>query len=1304
MLILHLSDLHFGVYSRFEGDDPREIAASLAHAVEEAGRQLGIAGAVDLVVVTGDLAEAARPREFDIAESFLGALAGELGLDRRRFVFVPGNHDVSWTACKKVEADQQDDGFDDAELRKRFDAVKLQRYDELLCRFYQVDRVDDVAKPLDRGARLYVYEDLRLCIAALNSCEVESSRPQDHRGHFSVEQAKAAMAALRSASAAAWLKIVAIHHNPLATVPANIADWREGLKKASRVGDELMARYESDVLGLEGREHLQAISQDAQVQLVLHGHHHAKDEHVWRWRKGQGHAHVLSAGSLSLRSDRLPRDEPASFRLIAFGLGQPGRSLLHTRSLIHEPRARLEGEIRRGAFVLDPAEMDDPQRLDLPAGFAAEPGSEPGPDGRGAPDAAPGAPSRKPLTPPGELLCTYRLRLSAKYARWDLASAGVAQAGGAGRPVQATLDGMYLPLRLAAGIGPPDAAHGNVLSPERLLDRERPLVVRGPAGAGKTTWMRWNFRRLLEDEAAFPIMLVLRDLARAWSAPGCAGPARSLDAFLKGWLAEGLGAGMESAADLWSGLDIPAGPRPVLLVDGWDETGRLGEELREKLAGLMAGRPRLLVLVTSRPYGEGQPSHTEGFEVLDIQPLANPEIASLANRFFSHCYGDDPDARAAAAAFIAALERAPEPLALARNPLLLTMMLLLGRSRPLPDKRHLLYEACIDNLLNALPRRREELGALAQPDQWRPEDSEERKRVVAALAHGLQSKVYGEGHRVAIAGTWDDLAGRLPSGWKPDQRHGFLAWLAGAAGLLTDYADGTLSFTHLSFQEYLTAWHLDATVEGAAERIELVHRHFSQRNWFETLRLWGALVDRQSPERLEPVLEHLSTAFTAGSPEYFDGFELCGMMFADGLGTPASFHRWLEALPAALLESLRDFGALVQAWSASRQKDRRNELGRSLAARVSRETWFEWAFYDGFASGLGIEVPPPRRGLLSPAIADALLGGFYGPDLSVILAGRFLCGAVALWPEETPEVGLLQVWPSYRRLVGIRLQLALALGANRRDLRGLALRLAKFPSYRPLLVESIFHQLYSASRSYFSLHEIMAAAQDYAIDAAALWNLSDGQIVVRFGATPDDYQRFNLLKAANHYSRFDFQKHLDWIPHQLESLDLGRFAAIDCLSDLRSRARAVLARGVSEKGREASLMSTACRLSVNPTDDTTRLDSVLAAQSDFLHPLWPALARHVARRASAADRELLIDLARHPERCEPPLSLGLQAIVRGDLLLDDGSILTLDELADEVGLPHLPYLDEMPPPLDWRDFEPLEREETPGGSRMSPVP
>ncbi|WP_237181700.1 metallophosphoesterase family protein [Rhodothermus bifroesti] len=73
MRLLHLSDLHFGRLAS------QTIVADL---LAEARRQ-----APDLVVVSGDLTQRARPRQFQAARAFLEALPAP-------WLVVPGNHDV----------------------------------------------------------------------------------------------------------------------------------------------------------------------------------------------------------------------------------------------------------------------------------------------------------------------------------------------------------------------------------------------------------------------------------------------------------------------------------------------------------------------------------------------------------------------------------------------------------------------------------------------------------------------------------------------------------------------------------------------------------------------------------------------------------------------------------------------------------------------------------------------------------------------------------------------------------------------------------------------------------------------------------------------------------------------------------------------------------------------------------------------------------------------------------------------------------------------------------------------------------
>src|SRR5258705_3901435 len=98
--LLQLSDLHFGPHSRFAGVDVEALAARCVDAVRAACEQLDFREQVAIVLVTGDVAEAARPGEYEHALTFFGALVARLGVLRSSVVFVPGNHDVSWTRCK----------------------------------------------------------------------------------------------------------------------------------------------------------------------------------------------------------------------------------------------------------------------------------------------------------------------------------------------------------------------------------------------------------------------------------------------------------------------------------------------------------------------------------------------------------------------------------------------------------------------------------------------------------------------------------------------------------------------------------------------------------------------------------------------------------------------------------------------------------------------------------------------------------------------------------------------------------------------------------------------------------------------------------------------------------------------------------------------------------------------------------------------------------------------------------------------------------------------------------------------------
>lgn len=1285
MLLLHLSDLHFGPHGRFASRDMRVLGQRFAAAVNQARAELRIEEEVALVVVTGDIAEAARPREYVDAGRFFEFLAGALGLARRYFVFVPGNHDVSWNETKKVVLDQDDESFDDKVRDQKIEAIKFRQFEAFRHAFYGHDD-NHVAQPIGYGAHLHNFDDLGVSVAALNSCERESHL---HRGGFlSQEQAQALMGQWHGEETDHWIKIIAVHHNPVATVPEGVRSWIEYLKTKGDCGitGDLLEHFAADTAGFEGRERLQAIARDCHVQLVLHGHHHAADSQAWNWMRGPtGQTQVLSSGSWGLLPDKLPDGQPAMMHLLHL---DPHRGQMRSILRVYEPRARAEGVVELGTFVADSVNPAGATlQLSLPTRAKCE----------NLRQLEEGVLKRATdrLT---DFEHELRRALGCKFDRWDLGGIGAALGPGACRVGEARLDDMYLPLRLGTEWNPWSPPEGAILEPEAVLARRRPLVIRGAAGSGKTTWMRWTFRRLVSLGGALPFLIELRYLAREWAREGVKGEDRTLEAYLRTWVAEANVSGWQDALTLM--LSSKTGPRPVLMVDGWDELGELGDELRVKLQQFLKRYPRTIALVSSRPYGQSRPSQSDGYEVLDIQPLSDGELREFAIRFFRQVHGTDIGAAERATTdFLEVFGGSPEARSLARTPLLLTMMLIVSRDRPLPDRRHKLYEECLRSLLSARPAKKEREGAQIGEQQWRPDNSEERLRVAAELAYRVQTTAFTHHFDVArhlddfnhrdmqqglIVRTRDDLDRLLPRTWSQPQRHGFILWLVASAGVMVDRADGTYTFTHLSFQEYLTAHYLAATVEGTAERIKLCHEWMANLQWWETLRLWAAVVDDVHPPNLLPVLKNL----LAGQPA---GFWLAGAMLADGVGT-SIFDSFIEGLKARFHTGEWRYAELSgRAWAASRQQQRRAALGACWSDIVATLRWLPAA----------IAADWKETARLAAAPTADVLDILQKTPRSAHEVGRrrVLAGLNPVWPLDPEELILLRLWPGHRVQAGLRLQNLIALGGSsflhslakhvlippvetketRAFARVFAWHFAGF--LRRYLADYLVMDLAPYFARYFARYFAKNAGVDFAqllmqnnaLDFARYWSPRFARSSIK-----------SLLREPERHLPRDIAQHWE-LPDMPWVAD---FVVTESTSFGRAGPRAVIAESPTLATPLLKHFEAYCQQSLHPDEDPKNLPKF----SPDTDPLWPALARLLIRQATAGDWSLLEDLAKHPEKRAPPLSWGLKYLVRGDIILDDGSEITLDALSDKLGFPRLPYVEELPEELDptWKDGDPFE--------------
>ncbi|WP_329622730.1 NACHT domain-containing protein [Streptomyces sp. NBC_01255] len=412
------------------------------------------------------------------------------------------------------------------------------------------------------------------------------------------------------------------------------------------------------------------------------------------------------------------------------------------------------------------------------------------------------------------------------------------------------LDVAYLSLE-ATGSGPVDRLHGPegdqvVARADLALARHDKVLLRGLAGAGKTTLVQWLTTSAAAEKPAdgmgylygrVPFVLPLRTLTRHGER------LPSPDRFLAA-----VGCPL-TPPEGWADRVLAAG-RGLVLVDGIDEIPEAERgRAREWLRGLLDTYEGNRWLVTSRPTAVRDDwLAPEGFTELALSPMTRAEVATFVRRWHRAA---GPEAAPYEQPLLDALRTTEHVAQLATNPLMCGLICALHRDRRgfLPRGRKALYEAALSMLLSRRDRERD-MGA----PSGLVLDEAPQIQLIQRLAYWLTLN-----GRTTLDRTHAEkiVAEAVPavqeaSAYAPDA---VFTHLLHRSGLLREPTADTVEFVHRTFQDYLAA-------KALVDRwdIGVLVRHAADDQWEDVIRM---ALGHARPRECAEILRELLTAADA---------------------------------------------------------------------------------------------------------------------------------------------------------------------------------------------------------------------------------------------------------------------------------------------------------------------------------------------------------------------------------------------------------------------------------------------------------
>jgi formylglycine-generating enzyme required for sulfatase activity/calcineurin-like phosphoesterase family protein/energy-coupling factor transporter ATP-binding protein EcfA2 len=808
--ILHLSDIHFKKKKEEKNKTfCQAVQQRLIDAVAAHNRKYG---SPDVVAVTGDIAFSGEKHEYDEALEFFDRLKAVLP-GETEFLPVPGNHDVDRTKVKKlfslhrvVHENEVEQFLENEEYIRDFVNVKLEAFKAFYSKLNPL-----LFKSQPEADYFWVKnsEDKNVSFLGLNSAW--ASEGDNDRFHIALGFPQVFQALEKAKDIPN--RVVLMHH-PL-------FDWLEE-KDMAKCRGEIFDRCELILHGHVHMDRADCISTPSNSCICLGANaSYTHDGHIGfqfirvRFQEGQPGVSVRVRPYIWD-----PRERPGFFPDTRRWRGQKGKPYfdLHTR----QPLDAEEKETLRPLHI-PPAYRDwimnfhsrmETQQLDPNA-------------------TASNTPLPELYIPIETANPFYKPRAGNEQAVKE-----------AGKEIE--MDIFELAVEEEKEEEDKEPAFINI---EELLGRKECILLRGPAGMGKTTLIKHLAYTITQGGGPvslcgyLPVVVFLKDLWPLYEKTPDANTIgftfeSLLDRYLKSTV---------SVLDMTVVGHFLTRHRALILLDGLDEVPQhLGPGLVERIAAFRMKYPDNRFLLTGRPHGVDAAAKAHfGQYLRDIEPLDDKKIEAFIHNWFRAVSGQAEGLAAVTAAEMVGDIRFNEPVKVfTRSPLLLTAVCILYLdNQRLPDQRAELYCRIVDNLVY---RR---FSHLKEDERARIEDY--LKLLAFNMQEGnLKTIEIGPARELlkTVFKTQEDESAQAYN----RRIHGLFEAIEPRCGLLNRRGQGEIEFFHLTFQEFLAARHMFYT--------ETDYKQYLEKGWWEeTLLLYAGLIAREWKDKANRMVTEILT-------------------------------------------------------------------------------------------------------------------------------------------------------------------------------------------------------------------------------------------------------------------------------------------------------------------------------------------------------------------------------------------------------------------------------------------------------------